>query len=475
MEEAKLFHRKGDRLSSAEKHASAARTFEELAPSFEREEAREELEFAATLCQAWQKMALAEERSDAVLYRKAAELFAKAGEITSKKTAGLMAVGNSCFCRALELGMQFIATSNTDSYSGAKLWMENAASHYRKAGVETAALWVEAAKRLLDAHVYVGRAEAEAEPEKRVRFYRMAEKCLMLSAKLHGKAKYPDRREEVLRSLERVRKERTLALSLREVLTAPAVLSSTTGVSMPDSSEKAAGLNDFEGVNIKGRLSVTEEFVPGEEFQVKLDVVNVGTKPGLLVRVEGLAPRRCKVLRVPSSCALEDDSLNLRGRRLSPLSVESISIWVQVSGLTGINLSPRVVYVDELGNFKTARVEGTTILPIVEFESKVAHTIFGYLVDAFVEDSVKAQLSVERSGWRSFPQIMKGAGVSKKSLYGAGGRLGYGLSELRRKGLVDIKTFRGRGRGGHILRVRILHKKAVVRRYIKEKAPDLST
>ncbi len=177
---------------------------------------------------------------------------------------------------------------------------------------------------------------------------------------------------------------------------------------------------------------------------------------------------------MPSYCALEGDSLNMKGRRLNPLSVESVSICVQVAGMVGVVLSPRVVYVDELGNFRTIRVEGAKILPVVEFGSKVAQVIFSHLVDAFIEDSVRARLSVEMSGWRSFPQIMKGTGVSKKSLYGAGGRLGYGLSELRRKGLVDVKTFRGRGRGGNILRVKIHHKKELVKKYVKEKAPNLS-
>jgi tetratricopeptide (TPR) repeat protein len=475
MEEAKLSNRKGDKISSAKKYASAARIFREIAPNLEREEARGELQFAATICQAWEKMELAEERGDAVLYRKAAELFAKAGEISRRKTAELTAIGNSCFCEALELGMKFMATSNMDFYSGAKLRMETAAGYYRRAGFEKPALWVEATKRLFDAYVYVGKAEAEADPEKRVRFYLMAEKCLELSAKFYGKAEYRDKKNEALQSLERVRKERELAFSLSEVLKAPAVLSSTTGVSMPDSTEKAAGLNDFESVNIRARLSVPKEFTPGEKFQVKLDLANVGKKAGLLVRIEGLVPRRCKVLRVPSYCAMEDDSLNMGGRRLKPLSVESVSIWVQIREMVGVNLSPRVVYVDELGNFRTIRVEETKILPIVEFESKVAQVVFNYLVNAFVEDCVKRRLSVEKSGWRSFPQIIRGAGVSKRSLYGDGGLLGHGLSELQRKGLIHLKTFRGeRGRGGHILRARIHHKKELVRRYIKEKAPDVS-
>jgi len=475
MEGAKLSNRKGNKMSSAEKFASAARIFEGIVPDLERGEARVELQFAATLCQAWEKMELAEERGGTILYRKAAELFTKAGEISRRKTAGLIAFGNSCFCEALELGMKFMVTSNMDFYSGAKLRMENAAGYYRRAGFEKPALWVEATKKLFDAYVYAGKAEAETEPEKRVRFYLMAEKCLELSAKLYGKAGYRDKKKEALSNLERVRKERELAFSLSEVLTAPAILSSTTGISMPDSTEKAAGLNNFESVNIRARLSIPNEFISGEEFQVRLDLVNVGKKAGLLVRVEGLVPRKCKVLRVPSHCALEDDSLNMGGRRLNPLSVESVSIWVQVTGMVGVSLSPSVVYVDELGNFRTISVEGSKILPVVEFESKAARVVFNYLVNAFVEDCVKRRLRVEKSGWRSLPQIIKGAEVSKRSLYGTSGRLGPGLSELQRKGLVDLRAFRGeRGRGGNILRVRIHHKKELVRRHVKEKAPDLS-
>jgi hypothetical protein len=135
-----------------------------------------------------------------------------------------------------------------------------------------------------------------------------------------------------------------------------------------------------------------------------------------------------------------------------------------------------VVYVDELGNFKTTRVKEVKILPVVKFESEAAQVVFNYLVNAFVEDYAKRRLGVEKSGWRSFPQIIKEAGVSKRSLYGAGGRIGHGLAELQRKSLVELETLLGeRGRGGHILKVRIHHEKELVKRYVKEKAPNLLT
>jgi tetratricopeptide (TPR) repeat protein len=476
MEEAMLSNSRGDRVSSAEKYASAAGIFEEIAPDLERDEAREELRFAAAICEAWEKMELAEERGDSALYKKASELFAKASEISRRKTATLTAMGNSCFCEALEIGMKFLATSNADFYSEAKLRMENAAGYYQRAGFEKPALWVKATKRLFDAYVYVGKAEAEPDPEKRVKFYLIAEKCLVFSARFFGKAGNRGKKNEVLKYSERVRKERELAFSLSEVLTAPAVLRSTTRVSMPDLTEKTAGSNGFESVNIRAGVSVPKEFVPGEEFEVKLDLANVGKTPGLLVRIEGLVPPGSEVLRLPSYCALEGSSLNMRGKRLDSLCVESVSVWVKNPDLASVSLSPNVVYVDELGNFKTTRAEEVKILPVVEFESEGTQVVFNYLVDAFVEDCVKLRLGVDRSGWRSFPQIIKGAKVSKRSLYGAGGRIGKGLSELQRKGLVEVETLLGeRGRGGHILKVRIHHAKELVRRYVQEKAPNLLT
>lgn len=466
MEEARLSNRKGDRVSSAARYSSAAEIFENVGPKLESEEGRLELQFTSTLCRAWENMVLAEERDDTSLYRNAAELFANAGKISRRKTGKMIALGNSCFCEALELGMQFMLTSNTDSYSGAKSRMQHAARYYRRAGSENNALWVDATKRLLDAHVYADRAETEADPDNRARFYLMAEECLGLSAELFEKGGYQEKRKEALRSLKVLRQERELALSLKKVLTPPTILSRTDGVSMPDSTERAAGLNSFESVNIRIHLSVPKEFVPGKEFQVKLDLINVGKESGLLIRVEGIVPRKSEVLRIPSYCSLIDDSLDMKGKMLRPLSVDSVIISVKVNEMVNVNISPKVIYSDELGNFRTISVEGESILPIVRFDSKAAKAAFTYLVKAFEEDSTKRRLDLEKSGWRSLPQIISGARVSKGNMYGANRSPGPVLSELLGKGLVDLRVFRGRGRGGHVSKVRIHHEKELIKRFL---------
>jgi hypothetical protein len=474
MEEAKVCNSKGDRVLSAKKYAFAGKMLEEIIPALKEPKAKRELEFAASLCWAWEKMENAEHKGDALLYEEAADLFAKAKAISSRRRGGLTAIGNSCFCKALELGIKFKITSNLSFFAEAKLQLENAAAYYQEAGFEKAALWARATKRLFDAYVYTGKAEVEVDPEKRARFYQIAEKCLRLSADLYGKAKYLARQREVLQSLERVEDERQFALSLDEVLKAPSLMSGTTGISMPDSTEKAAGLNDFESVNIQASLSVSKNFTLGQKIQIKLDLANVGKRPGLLVRVEGLTPPGAAAIVEPPCYSLENSSLDMKGRRLEPLAVESVSVEAQVEDLEPISLAPRIVYVDELGNFRAHQVKSVRVYPIVMIESGKAQKIFDYLISAFTQDFKTRSMRKEESGWRSLPQIIRGAKVSKSSLYGVGGRLGYGLSELEKKGLIDLTVLgRQRGRGGHVLSVRICHEKETIRRYVKERGVEI--
>jgi tetratricopeptide (TPR) repeat protein len=496
LEEAIILSRKGDHYSSSERYGSVVETFEKVAQELGSEQDRKEFSLIISLSKAWQKMMMAEAKMSSTMYSEAAELFKQAKEYALNQPTSLLALANSSFCKALEAGTEFETTRDTAFFSAAKEHMETSANYYLKAGFENASIWVNANQVLLDAYVYMSRAETKIVHEEKIRQYQLAEKYLERSARLYEEAGYIGKKGEVLKVLVKVKEKKKFALSLSEAVAPPAAASSTTILSVPGSTkEEAVGLDRFEHANIQaslavpgfvkeretfetakigGSVSVPEKFVPGEKFQVKLDLANVGKGPGLLVRIEDIVPPKCEVLSVPSYCTLEGASLNMKGKRLDPLSVESVEVLVQVADIGAVSLSPRVVYVDELGSFRTIRVEEAKIQAVLEFESKAAQHVFNYLADAFVEDCVKRRLSAENSGWRSFPQIIKGAGVSKRSLYGAGGRLGHGLSELQRKGLVDLETLLGeRGRGGHILRVRIRHAKELVKRYVKEKAPDL--
>jgi hypothetical protein len=217
-----------------------------------------------------------------------------------------------------------------------------------------------------------------------------------------------------------------------------------------------------------------EEATVGEEFEVRIDLANIAKEPGLLVRIDELVPAAFEVAREPTPYFVEGRSLNARGKQLAPHKVESITIALRATQTGNYQLSPVVIYVDDLGKFKTCKPEpvNVTIQPKLtfEFKTKAAQTVFEYLTRSFVEDYMKQRISLEKSGWRTLMQIIKQGKVSRSSMYGAGGRRGHALSELERRGLVEARFFPGeRGRGGRILKMRIAHEKETIKRLLDQK------
>ncbi len=126
------------------------------------------------MCRALEKMELAKEKADPDLYAEASELFTKAQKDTTRKRNTLLALGNACFCKALESGTRFKVTPNVDLYATAKQYMERASHHYTEAGFESASKWTKATQRFFDAYFYMCNAESEIDPEKKAKHYQLA-------------------------------------------------------------------------------------------------------------------------------------------------------------------------------------------------------------------------------------------------------------------------------------------------------------
>jgi hypothetical protein len=353
--------------------------------------------------------------------------------------------------------------------------LESAANYYLRAGVETASEYAKATQRLFDAYVYMDKAKNELDPEKKARYYIMAEKVLQTSASSYLKAEHSEKREQVRRLLESVKEERRLAMSLVKVLLPAPVTSSATSFSAPaPTHEEAVGLERFEHASVETRLTTSGEVIVGEELDVRLDLINVSRTSGLLVRIEDVIPQAFNATALPSSFTVRNASIDIKGMKLEPLKVESIKLALIANEIGICVLSPQVVYVDEVGKFRTCRPEPVriTVLPKLtfEFRAKTAKDIFNYLINAFAEDYMKRRISLEKSGWRTLMQIVKGAKVTKSSAYAASGGRGRAVSELERRGLVEIRVFSGeRGRGGKILKARICYDKETVKRYIDQR------
>jgi len=474
LEEAKILDRQGDHTASSRKYGSAAEIFQEIAKA-EPEESRKELQPILFLCQAWQKMTLAEEKTSPELYLEASQLFEEAKEHSLNKRTSLLALGNSSFCKALAAGIKFDITLDLAMHSTAKQHIERATTCYLKAGFQSAAEYSKATQRLFDAYTYMNNAEKETDPQKRAKYYQMAEKLLQTSVNSYMKAKHPEKSEEVQRLLENIREERQLAMSLTEVLHVPTIASTTTSFTTPTSThEKATGLERFEHADIQTNLMASEEVTVGDEVEVRLDLVNVAKESGILIRVDDLVPPSLRVTAPPSHYSIEDGSIDLKGKRLEPLKVESIKLSMQATKAGVVDLRPQIIYVDEVGNFKKCMPEPATITVhpklTVKFKTEAAQKVFDYLAKSFVEDYMRRRLVVQEAGWRSFVQIIRNAKVSSRSVYGSRGHHGSAISELERRGLIETRIFLGeRGRGGKIAKTRISYEKETVKRLVDQK------
>jgi len=363
LEEAKILDKKGDHHSSSRKYGSAAETFKQITQALESEQDKKEFQLIITLSQAWQKMMLAEARASAELYMEASQLFEQASEQSDNERTSFLTLGHSRFCKALEAGTKFADTRDATLHAVAVQHLESAANYYVKAGFQNASEYAKATELLLDAYVHMDNAKKETDPEKKTRLYTMAEKILQTSAGSFMKAEHPEKREQVLRLLEKVKEERELAISLAEVLRAPAIVSATSAFSTPNpTQENAVGSERFEHADIQANLITRQkELKVGESLTLEIELVNAGKGPALLIKLSEVIPEGFDLTDKPEVYRVEDSYLNMKGKRLDPLKTEEVKLVLKPKVQGVFSLKPTILYLDENGKYKTREPEPVTI------------------------------------------------------------------------------------------------------------------
>ncbi len=363
LEEAKILDRQSRYMASSRKYGSAAEKFQKAFDATEDESDRQELKPIVCLSRAWQMMTRAEAEASPDLYEEASKLFEEAKNHILDEKAKLLALGHSRFCKALEAGTRFEDVRDTSLHILATQHLESAASYYLRAGFKSASEYAEATQKLLDAYVYMHNAKTETNPDKKARFYMMAEKVLQASAGSYLKSKHPAKQEQVSKLLEKVRKERELAISLTEVLHAPLATSTTATFTTPTPGEETpVGLEQFEHADIQATLILrVKEVRIGEDIDLEIELINAGKAPALLIKVEELVPQDFEVKEVPEIYRVEDRFLNMKGRRLAPLKTEEIRLVLRPATKGNFTLKPRIMYLDETGKYKAHEPEPATI------------------------------------------------------------------------------------------------------------------
>jgi KaiC/GvpD/RAD55 family RecA-like ATPase len=351
IEEAKILDKQGDHMASSDKYDKAAAIFQRISLA-DSEQTGKEAKPLTYLCQAWQRMTMAEARASPIMYEEAAELFKLAKEHTSKESAGLMALGHSSFCKALEAGTEFEITRTMAMYEEAVQHLEAAVNYYLKAGFEATSDYAKATQRLFDAYVFMESAKRERESGKQAKYYSMAEKVLQTAAECFEKAKHQEKTEQAQRLLRRVREEKELALSLSEILHAPVITASTASFStIGPRTESAVGLERFEHSDIQAKLVQHEtEIKVGSTVTLEIQIINVGKEPISLNRIENLVPPGFQLVDKPEYCQFEDFQLTMKGKRLDPLKTDEMKITLRPFKKGTIEIKPRIFCLDSNGH-----------------------------------------------------------------------------------------------------------------------------
>ena len=362
LEEAKALDKDGDKVASARRYDSAARTFRELLAADNRENDRRELETISTFCQAWAKMKEAEIEESPESFAEAAELFGRTKEFTTKKKTRVIAMANASICKALEVGSRFRLTRDAGLYAKIKKQLEIATDYYEQAGLQNSADWTRATANTFDALVLLAEAATARDPGKKVADYQLAERHLQQAAKLYADSGFPARREEASRRLKRAREERELLLAPMEVLAGNPAFSGETNVPVSLDRDRAVGLERFETANVVGNLSgPKEEIGVGADFTLELELANVGKTAATLLKLEGVVVDGIEIDKEKVAHRVEDNYLDMKGKRLDYLKTHELKIPLRAKRKGVFQLGPRILFVDEKGNYRSFEFEPTSV------------------------------------------------------------------------------------------------------------------
>jgi len=487
LEEAKMLNMKGDHKTSSERYGWAIHALQKLQIDFESEIDKTETNRIIALARAFQMMARAEAEVSPRLYRTASELFEEAKETLPSETEKRLVLGHSRYCRALETSAKFLDTTRDADYRAAIQRLSIASNYYTTAGFHNASEYTKATRRLLEAHMYIVRANREQDQGKRARIQNTVETLLKTSAELFGEAGYIGKKDQTLKLLESVREEREFTISLDDTLTPRSLASEPNLTHSLLAREDPIGSERFLGPHIVANLfSSSTNLKLGESLGLKMEISNAGMRPARLVRVEKIIPEGFDLVNKPEEVLIDQKHVILKGRRLDPLRTEELNLTLKANVRGLCALKPRILYADEDGKNMLHEPEPLEIVvqdpasaaqPSSSAEASLKSPLMIYLVNSFVEDYMRKRLSLEHAGWRGLPDIVKSLRIPKSQVYGdARYRHTFGkpLERLVKAGIAEFRIFPGsRGRGGNIVKVRLSYEKEPVRRFVDATAMTL--
>ncbi len=123
-----------------------------------------------------------------------------------------------------------------------------------------------------------------------------------------------------------------------------------------------AGSKPVKRARIQAKLILrTKEVEVGEDVNLKIELVNSGEAPALLIKVEEILPAGFELVAKPSYCRFEDTYLDMNRKRLNPLMTEEIRLIVRSFDKGTFAIKPKIICVDGAGHQMFYEPEPVTI------------------------------------------------------------------------------------------------------------------
>jgi tetratricopeptide (TPR) repeat protein/KaiC/GvpD/RAD55 family RecA-like ATPase len=119
--------------------------------------------------------------------------------------------------------------------------------------------------------------------------------------------------------------------------------------------------NNIEHVNLQADLMAPWKVVVGEEFEIRLTIVNVSKKPGVLLNVKSLLLPELTITSTPANCRLENNSVEMMSKNIDPFHVETFKFRLKASKPGVLTFNPQVTYKDETGETRTSISNSITV------------------------------------------------------------------------------------------------------------------
>ena len=128
----------------------------------------------------------------------------------------------------------------------------------------------------------------------------------------------------------------------------------------------------FEHCSIKAYILGSREISVGEELEIRLDLVNVGSKSATLKRIEGIVCTELEISKVPPSFSQKNGALETSGQKLTPIRVTPIKLSLCPVKSGVFHLNPKVIYIDDVGETKAIELNpiSITVRPALQIKIK---------------------------------------------------------------------------------------------------------